>query len=167
MKLSYPLLAFLLIHHFCQGQNNHIQNEINTHVWRPFIESFSNGNDSLFASVHSQDVARVIIDDQTILNHENYFKPKTIEMKKSSNAWKKSIELRFLKRIATSDQAYEVGYYKTTYTQLNNGELSHHFGKFTVLVRKEKGVWKILMDSDAQDGVSEDIFLQGQPMDKI
>jgi hypothetical protein len=63
------------------------------------------------------------------------------------------------------DKAFEVGYYKTTSTNTVTGEKRTGFGKFHVLLRKENGVWKILMDADAYEKTDEDVFLTGKSME--
>jgi hypothetical protein len=49
--------------------------------------------------------------------------------------------------MASNDQAFEVGYYKTTSANIVSGEKRNGYGKFHVLLGKENGVWKILMDA--------------------
>lgn len=41
------------------AQSNKYSKEINEQVWKPFIRSFSSGDDDGFRSVHSKDVIRV------------------------------------------------------------------------------------------------------------
>src|SRR4030095_1575039 len=122
---------------------NH-QKDINEQVWKPFIKSFNEGNHEGFAAVHSKDVLRVEQDRNRILDYDQYFP-------KNAPKWpgKNNIELRFLQRIASNDQAFEVGYYKSTHTSAD-GKVSTGYGKFHVAMRKENGVWKILVDADAK-----------------
>jgi hypothetical protein len=44
------------------------------------------------------------------------------------------------------------------------GEQRNGLGEFHVLLRKENGVWKILMDADANEKTDETVFLSGQLM---
>lgn len=153
----------ILILLLCSGftlvaQNNKNTKEINEQVWHPFIKAFANGDDELFKSVHSKEVIRVMQDDRAILDYEQYFKkiPDSIEAKWSN--WKKNIELRFIQRITSDDKAFEVGFYKTTSRNSQTGEQRESFGRFHVLLRKENGIWKILMDADTGEGASEENF---------
>jgi len=132
------------------GQPDSLQIQINYQVWMPFIRAFNNNDDSTFRSVHSRDVIRVIADDHRLLNYDQYFKKIPDSIKTKWGSWKKNIELRFTQRIASACCAFEVGYYRTTSTNVATGEKRVGYGKFHVLMRKENGEWKILMDEDAE-----------------
>jgi ketosteroid isomerase-like protein len=60
----------------------------------------------------------------------------------------------------------EVGIYKTSYL-LPNGQTQSFFGRFHVVLRKETGIWKILVDMDSTEGgtVGEKDFLAANPME--
>lgn len=145
--------------------SNHFQKEINEQVWKTFIKSFNNNDDNGFKAVHSKDILRVIQDDNTILGYDEYFKKQPDSIKVKWGSWKKNIDLRFIQRIANSDKAFEVGFYKTTSTNTSTGETRTGYGKFHVLLRKENGTWKILMDADANENTNEAVFLTGAPME--
>ena len=85
------------------------------------------------------------------------------ESTKRSNQ-KRTLELRFIQRIAENDKAFEVGYYKFTGIQAD-GKTRNGYGKFHVLLRRENGIWKIVMDADASEKTNESIFLSGQPIE--
>ena len=140
------------------SQDNKITKEINEQVWVPFIRSFGNGDEELFKSVHSKDVVRVIQDDREILGYDHYFKKIPDSLRAKWANWKKTIELRFTQRISSEDKAFEVGFYKTTSTNMQTGEQRKSFGRFHVLLRKENGTWKIVMDADTGEGASEENF---------
>ena len=67
--------------------------------------------------------------------------------------------MRFVQRIASNDKACEVGYYKTKSTNVVFGEKRNGYGKFHVLLRKENGMWRVLMDADANEKTDEAVFL--------
>ena len=115
-------------------------------------------------SVHSKDVVRVIQEDGQIFGYDQYFKkiPDSLIAKWAN--WKKNIELRFTQRISSEDKAFEVGFYKTTSTNIRTGEQRKSFGRFHVLLRKENGTWKIIMDADTGEGASEENFNKASPM---
>jgi ketosteroid isomerase-like protein len=159
------IVALPLICQLAFSQTDIWQKEINDQVWKPFVQAFSNGNDEAFRAVHSRDVIRVIQDDNKVMGYEEYFKKVPDSVKAKWKDWKKNIELRFIQRIASDDKAFEVGYYKTTSTNTVTGQKRTGYGKFHVLLRKEKGTWKILMDADAHEKTDESIFLTGSPME--
>jgi ketosteroid isomerase-like protein len=137
---------------------NH-QKDINEQVWKPFIKSFNEGNNDGFKAVHSKDVLRVEQDNNKVLDYDQYFP-------KNPPKWpgKNNIELRFLQRIASEDQAFEVGYYKSTHTSAD-GKVRIGYGKFHVALRKENGVWKILVDADARADANEQTFAAARALE--
>jgi len=57
-----------------------------------------------------------------------------------------------------------VGFYKTTSTNIQTGEQRKNFGRFHVLLRKENGIWKIVVDADTREEASEENFNKASPM---
>jgi hypothetical protein len=147
------------------AQTGDVQKQINDQVWKPFIQSYNNDHDEGFKAVHSKDVIRVSQDENILMGYDQYFRtvPDSIKARRANK--KKNIELRFIQRIAGNDNAFEVGYYKTINTNLTTGKSFVSYGKFHVLLRKENGTWKILMDADAGDGITEEIFKTGKPVE--
>ncbi len=159
--LTALFCAFFLV---LSGQEKSHQQDINSQVWITFIKGFNDRDNQLFSSVHSKDFIRVIRDNQTIFGYDQAFAEKSEEAKKQLEKWKRNIELRFIERIASEDKAFEVGYYKTSVVNSETNESRVGYGKFHVLLRKENGQWKILMDSDVQGGVDEAIFQSAKSM---
>ncbi|HJS56391.1 MAG TPA: nuclear transport factor 2 family protein [Chitinophagaceae bacterium] len=142
-----------------------MQKEINEQVWKPFIKAFNTGDDEAFSAAHSKDVIRVVQDDHQVMGYNEYFKKIPDSVKAKRDNWKKNIELRFIQRFASGDKAFEAGYYKSTRTNIVTGEKRTGYGKFHVLLRKENGTWKILMDADAHEKTAEAVFMKGKPME--
>jgi hypothetical protein len=124
-----------------------------------------------FIQLHSREVMRVERDSKHILNYDQY----KSDMEKSWPAWKQSIhvektkytfELRFLERASNGHQAFEVGYFKNE-TVNATGEKRTSYGQFHVALRKENGVWKILVDSDSNNNrtITEEMFHAAKPME--
>jgi len=157
--------ASLLGFGFCSSQTGSFQKEIDEQVWKPFIKAFNSDDNDGFRAVHSREIIRVVQDDNRLLGYDEYFKKVPDSLKAKWANWKKNIELRFIQRIASVDKAFEVGYYKSTSTNVVTGEKRSGYGKFHVLLRKENGVWKILMDADANEKTDETVFLSAQPME--
>jgi hypothetical protein len=163
------MLIFLLIISFAfqqvTAQQKEMIKEINEHIWKPFIRSFNASDDEGFKAVHSKELIRVLQDDKEIFGYDRYFQRQPDSIKAKWDNWKKNIELRFTHRIAGNDKAFDVGYYKTTSTNLQTGEVRKSIGKFHVLMRKEIGVWKILMDADTKEGASQELFNKADPLE--
>src|SRR6476620_6523770 len=163
IKFLFAVVS-LLCYGLCFGQAASFQKEINEQVWKPFIKAFNSNDNDGFRAVHSREVIRVVQDDNRVLGYDEYFKTIPDSLKAKWANWKKDIELRFIQRIAAIDKAFEVGYYKSTSTNVVTGEKRSGYGKFHVLLRKENGVWKILMDADANEKTDENVFRSAQPM---
>jgi hypothetical protein len=143
------------------------QKEINEQVWKPFIESFEQYNTDNFLALHSKNLVRSPRDARKILNWDQYYSDqKNGDERSKQNGSKRKLELRFTERIANANQAIDVGYYKTT-SITNKGESRAFIGKFLVVLQKEKGVWKILVDTDSSESntVTEKHFLDAKPLE--
>jgi ketosteroid isomerase-like protein len=164
MKKAIVLVfLFFVTHAYSQTS----QQEINEQEWEPFISSFNERDTKGFMAVHSKDVVRSARDSKTILNWEEYNaqSEKWDQLDKKSQS-KRRLELRFTERIANKNQAIDVGIYKTTYIQ-PDGKTRSFFGKFHVVLRKENGVWKILVDTDSSENntIAEKDFLAAAAME--
>lgn len=158
MKKLLSIILSLLIINAISAQSVKLQQEIDEQVWIPFMHSFGTDNNQLFQSVHSKEVVRVVQDQNEIFGYDRYFKKVPDSIKTLWSQWEKKIELRFIQRIASEDKAFEVGYYRTTSHNTKTGQSRKSIGKFHVLLRKENGVWKIYLDADTSNGVTEEDF---------
>ncbi len=165
MKTVLWICLILVFANSAFSQTGNLQKEINEQVWKPFIKAFNNNDNEAFSAVHSKEVIRVSQDDNQIIGYAEYFKKVPDSVKTKWKDWKRDIELRFLQRIASGDKAFEVGYYKSSSTNTVTGEKRTGYGKFHVLLKKENGSWKILMDADANEKTDEVVFMTARPME--
>lgn len=166
MNKLYPLLIILLSASVA-GYSQDAQKQINDQVWKPFITTFSNYDTKGFMAVHSRDLVRAPRDSKNVLNFEQYKKQYEEGDKRSvQQKTKRTIELRFLERMSNENQAFEVGIYKTTVINAQ-GESKSFYGKFHVVLRKENGTWKILVDSDSSEEgtIGEKEFEAARPLE--
>jgi hypothetical protein len=143
------------------------QKEINEQVWKPFIKSFIEGNTDVFMGVHSKDVVRSGRDSKRISNWDEYYnETKAGNARRATDQTRLDIELRFTERINSATQAIDVGVYKTSWFTAD-GKSGAGYGRFHVVHRKENGVWKILVDTDSNEGrtIGEAQFLAAKPME--
>ncbi len=142
--------------------------EINEQVWKPFIAHFISGNKQGFRNVHSKRITRVEIDRGNVLDYEKYFPPiqplegHVLNVKKNGST---TFELRFDKRMSNGNNAWESGFYKGTFTQ-EGKPLRSWYGRFFVVLEKEEGVWKILVDADTAKEANEENFSKASAMEK-
>ena len=144
-----------------------VQKEINEQVWKPFIKGFSEGDTDLFMNVHSKDLVRSGRESQQVLNWDQYYKQTAEGNKRRKERNQKMwIELRFTERINNDNQAIDVGVYATSWSS-PDARTGVGYGRFHVVHRKEKGVWKILVDTDSSEGetIGEAQFLAAKPME--
>lgn len=156
------VLLFFYSESFSQTQ----QAEINAQVWEPFIQHFNNNNTEGFMAVHSRDVVRSPRDGKAVWNWDEYAKEQQAGDKQDRDAKRKrTLELRFTERIYGNNQAVEVGIYKTSYL-IPDGTSQSFYGRFHVVLRKESGVWKILVDTDSSENnsITETDFLKAAPL---
>lgn len=139
--------------------------QINAQVWKPFIRHFSEGNTDAFMALHSKDVIRFGLQGKPAsMDWETYRAGQLRgDERDRQEKRKRTIDLRFEYRAAVDSFAYETGFYRTSYEQEGQPR-QDYFGKFNVILKKEQGQWKILLDSD-HGGVSEADFWKAQPLE--
>lgn len=164
MKLLITCITLVCFFLQAFSQTNY-QKEINDQVWKPFIKTFNNKDGKGFSALHSKELIRVERDNNRLLSHEEYAKSAPDSASAQWKDWKNNIELRFTQRIASADKAFETGYYKSSSTNIKTGQTHTGYGRFHVLLRKENGVWKILMDADAKEDASETTFKAAKPLE--
>lgn len=149
MKTINLICALLFI--FCQtfSQNTVVLEEINTQIWEPFTKAFETSNYNLFGSIHSDNLIRVGANGKQLLNKNTYIQG--YENNWISNTQNRTISFRFLERIVNENSGSERGIYKLTINPGTEQEQSY-YGKFHVILRKEKNIWKILVDYDSSEG---------------
>ncbi|CAN5421578.1 hypothetical protein BH09BAC3_BH09BAC3_06020 [soil metagenome] len=168
MQRTLTLLFSLIV---ISSFGQEVQKEINEQVWKPFTKAIMNQDVNAFLAVHSADLIRAERNDKLVQTLEEYKKgmenswPRWQERNKKTNTVY-VFELRFTERINNQDRAYEVGYFKNEDTT-PDGKKNVYYGKFQVALRKENGVWKILVDSDSNEGgtITEKDFLAAKPIE--
>lgn len=163
------LISILCLTLFSSGMaqaQNATTTEINEQVWKPFIENFNALNTEGFMQVHSKDVIRSPRDSKKVMNWQEYADSQGAGDKRSKERGSRRVlELRFTERMANATQAVEVGIYKTSVTN-PQGVTRSFYGRFHVVLRKESGIWKILVDTDSSEGntISEKEFMSASSM---
>jgi ketosteroid isomerase-like protein len=165
--------GFIIIFICCLGNAfaQNVQKDINDQVWKPFTTAIMMQDVNAFVILHSNDLVRAERNGKKVLSLKEYKK----NMETSWPRWKESnqknqikytFELRFTERITNGSLAYEVGYFKNESVK-PSGDKQIRYGKFQVALRKENGVWKILVDSDSNEGntISEKDFLEAAVME--
>jgi ketosteroid isomerase-like protein len=118
---------------------------INEQVWIPFCESFARNDGETFLALHTSDAVRVSIDRKDVTSGSAFFERTRARMQRSRDAGRAgTLTLRFTRRTHGTDAAFETGVYR--YASQSGDHVG--YGRFTVLLRKVDGVWKVALDAD-------------------
>jgi len=144
----------------CYAQNAKNYGGINK-TWAKFCQAFDSLDYRLMAEIHTKDLIRIpgggsIIDYNTYI--QGYREDFESAQKKNST---RSIALRFNERVNNDSVASEKGVYKMVIDK-NQPRETTYYGAFHVLLKKEEGSWKILMDYDSNPGgkIGEEDFIK-------
>lgn len=160
----YCLIFLISISSAASAQH---EKEINDQIWKPFIASFNEFDTDKFMALHSKELVRSSRDSKTVLNWDQYYQEQQQgDIRSKTEQRKRQLELRFIERISNASQAIDVGIYKTTSIN-NKGERRSFYGKFHVVLRKENGIWRILVDTDSSESntISESDFTNASPLE--
>ena len=162
LTAAFVLILFSIT---ATAQNDSITKQIDEQVWKPFVNTYNNMYTEGFMALHSRKVLRIPEDSKQIYTYDEYAQAiKNTNENGKKNKIKQFIELRFISRFIQDEQAFESGYFKTTVIN-PDGSKRNSYGKFHVLLHKERDTWKILLDTDAAENVDETIFLKGNPVE--
>lgn len=144
------ILSFLIVSSAIAQNINHFR-QINQDVWESFYKAFDQLDHRNMLEIHHKDLIRIPADQQMILDYQTYMDnyQKSFAGAKEENSTR-AIELRFFERIANDSVASERGIYKLTVDKGFPDE-RNFYGQFHVLLIKENGKWKILMDYDSNE----------------
>lgn len=142
-KPLFFALLFISISIQSQQKKHDFTKEINEQLWENFVESYNTRDADKYLSVHSKDIVRIT---QIGIRQGDVFRNGIRKAFARKNQPKRTIEFKHEHRIHEKEIAYEVGYFKVTYTR--NGEEQDFYGRFSVLLKKEDGRWKIAQDWD-------------------
>jgi len=152
------LLFLMVFPHKSNAQSGTNLEEINK-VWYTFYQAFDSLDYKLMAAIHSKNLTR-ISGGKNIMNYETYinnYKSRFYKAKKKKQT--SEISLRFFERINNDSIASERGIYKLV---KNKDHEQTYYGQFHVILKKEQGIWKIVMDYDSNEGntITEKQYLQ-------
>jgi ketosteroid isomerase-like protein len=110
-------------------------------------------------NLHSRTLARITKDDGKIQTYEEYENAvrSSNDAARQNNTFR-TIDFRFTQRIVATQRAYEEGIYKIVQTS-PEGNKKYSYGKFFVVLIKENGEWKIMVDMDTSQGIGEKDFV--------
>ena len=159
-------LGLLLVLAASVGASDEVQRQIDRELWIPFLAASNAFDAGGFLAAQSKDMVRVSPDSGEVYGLARY----QSEIREGfARARERGLvrrsEMRFLERTASDELAYETGYFRSEAT-LPTGEVRVRYTRFEMLLRKENGKWKILVDKDSArgDAIDEETFLSAAPM---
>ena len=146
------------------GQNSKVLSSINSDVWHPFSKAFESKDIDLFRSIHDDGLIRVAANINEIKDLDSYMEGYRTNWESQQRT--QHIEFRFLERIHNDSIASERGIYKFTIHPNTDSETSY-YGKFHVLLTKNGGIWKLLLDYDSNENntINEASYLKAYAVD--
>lgn len=144
---------------------------IDHQVWKPFVKLLSNPGDAgAFMKLHSRDLIRVDVDGGVIADYAKVeaemitFTAKALDMMAQKTLMEVRFDLRHTDRVIGATRAFEKGVFKNEVVY-SPGKSQVYYGRFDVVLVKEEGVWKILVDASKVAGTTESDFLQAKPLE--
>lgn len=147
-------------------QVHEVQSQIETDVWRPLLAASNAFDADRFLAVQSSDLVRVALDARQVYGLAQYEREIRDGFARArSRGITRSSDARFLNRIVSADHAYETGYFRSE-VRMPNGEVTVRYSRFYMVLRKESGSWKILVDQDTREGgsITEEAFRAATPL---
>lgn len=143
-----------------------VEAQINAQVWIPMLRASDEFDAEGFLAVLSRDLIRVSTDRNLIYGFERY-NNETREgfARARERGVRRTSSMRFITRAHAEGLARETGIFRSEVT-LSNGQKRVSFTAFEMLLRKEAGTWKLLLDQDTwrEGKITEDEYLAAMPM---
>ena len=146
MKNTVCFLTFLFTITLATSQEQKkydFSKEINKELWEPFVEAYNERNAEDYLAVHTKDIVRIT---EGGIRQGLTYRSGIRKAFAQENLPKRKIAFKFEHRIHNKEIAYEVGYFKVTY--FRGGKEEDYYGRFSVVLKKEDGKWKIAQDWD-------------------
>lgn len=143
-----------------------VQRQIENDVWIPFLAASNAFDADRYLAVQSKDLVRVSVDAKQVYGFARYEAEIRDGFRRARERGIVRVsEMRFLERLASGDLAHETGYFRSRVT-LANGEVRVRYTRFEMVLRREAGTWKLLLDKDTSEGgaITEAMFRAAAPM---
>ncbi|MEM9362649.1 MAG: DUF4440 domain-containing protein [Bacteroidota bacterium] len=140
-------IALLLFGVQLQAQTvSDFQKEIDESVWKPFQQAFEALDGEALNATYAEEVLRVTPQG---IDTQNTFKTANLQRFEQNKLDGVSIALDFWfdSRHTNGAASYEVGFYQIGFTD-KDGQTNYSYGQFHIVIKKQKGEWKITQDWD-------------------
>lgn len=120
--------------------------EIDEQLWKSFVKSYNARDGKNHIKIHTEDVLRIT---KNGIKKGQAYQDQILESYGRKGQLKREIEFKHEHRIHAPNIAYEVGYFKVTIFRLDKA--IEYYGRFSVVLEKEDGRWKIAQDWDVDE----------------
>ena len=120
--------------------------EIDEQLWKSFVKSYNSRDGESHIKIHTNNVLRITTNG---IRQGKEYQDQILKSYGRKGQSKREIEFKFEHRIHTPDIAYEVGYFKVTI--FRKDKTDEYYGRFSVVLKKEDGRWKIAQDWDIDE----------------
>ncbi len=149
-----------------QTTTSDVAREIDAQVWIPMLEASNRFDADAFLAIQSPDVVRVSVDTNEVYGLDRYRRELVDGFARArERGVKRRSEVRFLTRAHSGELARDTGIFRSE-AVLASGEMRDRYTAFEMVLRKERGQWKILVDQDTARGgtITEQDYLKGMPL---
>lgn len=148
MKRTGLLLICMLISTltFSQQQKYDFSKEIDEQLWESFVKSYNARDGKSHIKIHTEDVLRIT---RNGIRKGKAYQDQILESYGRKGQAKREIEFKHEHRIHALNIAYEVGYFKVSV--FRKDKTDEYYGRFSVVLKKEDGRWKIAQDWDVDE----------------
>jgi len=129
-----------------QTKKTDFSKEIDEQLWKSFVNSYNSRDGKNHLKIHTNDVLRIT---KNGIKQGKAYQDQILESYGRKGQSKREIEFKFEHRIHASNIAYEVGYFKVTVFRKDKKD--EYYGRFSVVLKKENGRWKIAQDWDIDE----------------
>lgn len=146
-KLAFIIgCLFISTFTFGQQQKYDFSDEIDKQLWKSFVNSYNSRDGENHVKIHTKDVLRIT--KNGIVKGQDYHN-QILERYVQNGQPKREIAFKFEHRIHSPDTAYEIGYFKVSV--FRKDKMDEYYGRFSVVLEKENGRWKIAQDWDIDE----------------
>ena len=146
---TFLLIVMVMAVTFSASAQSECLKVINDQVWAPFTKAYETHDADLFGSIHHSEFIRASGGTKSLEFKESYIDGYVRRW--ANPRGKQTISFRFLERFCNEETASERGIYKLTIGPGTENERSF-YGKFHVILKKENGNWRLLVDYDSSEG---------------
>lgn len=146
-----------------QTPSSEVARQIDAQVWTPMMAASNAFDADGFLGVLSPDLVRVAVDSNEVYGLGRYEREIRAGFARArERGIRRRSEVRFLSRAQSDDLARDAGIFRSEAIQAD-GEVRVRYTAFEVLLRREDGRWKILVDQDTARGgaITEEDYLKG------